>query len=333
MFLGWHVMASAENLKDAMRAEESGNYALAANLYTSLAKNGDAIAQHNLAVMYEQGKYFEKSYEDAFYWFSEAAKSGISQSLFQVGNMYHFGRGVKEDLALAVDFYFQAANAGSGDAHFWLADLYRKGDYFEADLALAFDHLVKSVELTQNASAAYNAGLALFKGQGVSINLLKAYEFFEISAQQNHPGAMYFIGNYYDAALGGKKRDKTTAAYWYRKAAKLGSRPAMHNLANMYLKGEGVRLDESAAFELYQEAALLGFAQSQLNLSVLYSNGIGTPSDLDKAAMWLLISKMNGLKSGKLEAKMFSNLDQNKISEITTRAKKCIFSSYDPMEC
>lgn len=333
MFLNFVGMASAGDLRNAMRADDAGDYALAANLYTALAENGDPIAQHNLAIMYEQGKHFKRSYKDAFYWFLEASKSGNKQSLFQVGNMYQFGRGVKEDIALAVDFYLRAAAAGSGDAHLGLGDLYLRGDHFEANLAVAFDHWVKSVELTNNPMGAYNAGLALFKGDGVPINLAKAYEFFEIAAKQNHSGAMYFLGNYFDAALGQKARDKKMAAYWYRKAAGLGNRPAMHNLANMYLKGEGVRPDEAAALALYEEAAHLGFAQSQFNLSAMLNAGVGNAKNLEKAAMWLLIAKMNGFTSGNLEEDIFSKFDTNKITQITSQAKKCLFSSYDRSVC
>jgi hypothetical protein len=54
--------------------------------------------------------------------------------------------------------------------------------------------------------------------------------------------AQLMIGNYYDNGRAVKK-NTAAAAVWYRKAADLGDRNAQHNLAQLYLRGDGVPRD------------------------------------------------------------------------------------------
>lgn len=326
-------IAYGDELDDAITALNSGQYETAAELLVPLALDNNAFAQYNLAVMLEQGQGFEVSYEKAFHWYQRASSAGIPQAIFQIGNMYQYGRGVQKSLVNAVANYELAAEKGNGDALVALADLYFNGEFFSADKVKAFSLWVEAVNLTENPSAAYNAGRALFEGDGVDVELANGLKFFEIAVKHKHPGAMYYLANYHDRGLAGKKIDKTKAAFWYEKAATKGHRIAKHNLANMHMKGEGVRKDVHTAFNLYREAAYLGFPNSQLNLSLNYKLGLGTNIDVEKAVLWLFVARINGARNAKLDEIILSNFDGNKKKLLLKRAKDCALSGYQVKIC
>jgi len=62
-----------------------------------LAEIGDAFAQHNLGVMYEQGKGVEQDYTKAVKWFKKAAEQGFVESQHNLGVMYERGKGVQQN--------------------------------------------------------------------------------------------------------------------------------------------------------------------------------------------------------------------------------------------
>ena len=53
------------------------NYAEAARLYRLAAEQGDALAQYNLGVMYGNGQGLPQNYQLAYMWFNLAAGKGI----------------------------------------------------------------------------------------------------------------------------------------------------------------------------------------------------------------------------------------------------------------
>jgi uncharacterized protein len=61
--------------------------------YRKAAEQGDAAAQNNLAVCYENGEGVPKSYEDAVSWYRKAAEQGDARAQFNLGfcyeNLYH----------------------------------------------------------------------------------------------------------------------------------------------------------------------------------------------------------------------------------------------------
>lgn len=62
---------------------------------------------------------------------------------------------------------------------------------------------------------------------------------------------------------------------------------ALYNLALLYEKGRGGRVDVRKAFTLYKKAAELGDAWAQCNLGVMYLEGVGAKQDLEKGIEWM----------------------------------------------
>ena len=80
------------------------------------AEQGNAAAQFNLGVMYENGQGVRQDYAQAVQWYRKASEQGDAQAQFNLGGMYAEGRGVRQDLALAQEWYGKACQNGDQKA-------------------------------------------------------------------------------------------------------------------------------------------------------------------------------------------------------------------------
>jgi len=61
------------------------------------AENGNAVAQHGLGFMYLEGECVEQNADEAIIWFSKAADQGLVGSMTTLAMMYEEGRGVEKN--------------------------------------------------------------------------------------------------------------------------------------------------------------------------------------------------------------------------------------------
>ena len=92
------------------------------------ADQGNAFAQHNLAVMYDTGEGVAKDYKKAVYWFEKAADQGVAVAQFSLGSMYNNGQGVAKNYQKAFYWYQKSANQGLVTAQYNLGRMYYKGE-------------------------------------------------------------------------------------------------------------------------------------------------------------------------------------------------------------
>lgn len=57
----------------------------------SLARQGNAIAQYNLGVMYAAGSDVEQDNVKAFEWLNKSASQGLAEAQYNIGVMYDQG--------------------------------------------------------------------------------------------------------------------------------------------------------------------------------------------------------------------------------------------------
>jgi TPR repeat protein len=76
------------------------NYKLALKWYRRSAKQGNARAQLNLGVMYNQGKGVPKDYKIAVMWYRKSAERGDAYAQYNLGIMYAYGWGVPRNYVL-----------------------------------------------------------------------------------------------------------------------------------------------------------------------------------------------------------------------------------------
>ena len=147
---------------------------------------GNAAAEFNLGLSYQEGHGVPQSYAKAVYWFRKAALQGDARAEFNLGLFYAVGQGGPRNYAKAV---------------YWL----------------------RKAALQGNALGETGLGLSYQEGHGVPQNYAKAVYWFRKAALQGDAFGEDNLGMSY--ALGqGVPRDDIKAAYWYHKAAMQGGR-------------------------------------------------------------------------------------------------------------
>ena len=109
---------SADQLEDGIAAYQRGDFATALRLFQPLAEQGDASAQTNLGVMYEQGRGVAQNYREAMRWFRLAAMQGDASAQSNLGVMYFKGQGIAQDFREAMRWYRLGAGQGNAEAQF-----------------------------------------------------------------------------------------------------------------------------------------------------------------------------------------------------------------------
>ena len=79
-------------------------------MFLPLAEQGDADAQFNLGIMYDNGNdaYNRKDYKTAYKLWLPLAEQGDAKAQFMMGSMYYVGQGVPKDYKKAVEYYSTA---------------------------------------------------------------------------------------------------------------------------------------------------------------------------------------------------------------------------------
>ena len=73
--------ARAEPFEDGVAAHDRGDYATALRLWRPMAAQGNAAAQHNLGLMYDNGRGVPQDYIRAHLWWNLAATKGDPDSV------------------------------------------------------------------------------------------------------------------------------------------------------------------------------------------------------------------------------------------------------------
>ena len=113
--LGLSGPVLAGQLEDAAAAYLKQDYATALRLFRPLADQGDAEAQGNLGIMYDQGRGVPQDYAQAVKWYRLAANQGNAWAQKMLGFMYNLGQGVPEDYVEAHKWFNLSASRASAD--------------------------------------------------------------------------------------------------------------------------------------------------------------------------------------------------------------------------
>ena len=82
-------------------------------MYQSAANKGFAIAQHKLAILYDNGRGVSQNYEEAVRLYRLTAEQGFAQSQRNLGDMYDKGQGITADVIRAYMWSSISANGGN----------------------------------------------------------------------------------------------------------------------------------------------------------------------------------------------------------------------------
>lgn len=162
------------------------------------AKRNDALAEHDLAILYARGDKIPQDFRKAAYWFRESALQGIADSQYNLGVLYERGLGVQKDAGEALLWYLGAAEQGY-------------------------------------PAAQYNAGVAYAEGNGIPRNYIEARKWFQKAATLGLARASYNLGVLNELGLGGSV-DLAEAYKWYRLALRGGESDSQTRLDDLAKK-------------------------------------------------------------------------------------------------
>lgn len=149
------------------------------------AKSGDAIAQYNLGVFYDnkegKGRGKARDSQQAMSWYTKAAEQGHANAQFNLGRMYVTGKGVTQDAELGVSWQLKAAEQGLASAQFVIGKRYFSGAGLAQDYQLALE-MFSGAANQGFVSAQNQLGAMLFKGEGVPQDLVQAHMWFNIAS-------------------------------------------------------------------------------------------------------------------------------------------------------
>ena len=106
------------------QAMQRGDYAKALEAYEHAARSGIAAGQHNLAVLYQEGRGLAADQDEALKWYRLAAQQGAPPSQTNLGLMYYHGQGVAQDQDEAINWIKRAADQGFAQAEYVLGTIY-----------------------------------------------------------------------------------------------------------------------------------------------------------------------------------------------------------------
>ena len=105
---------------------------------------------------------------------------------------------------------------------------------------------------------------------GVFQNDIKAKEYCRMAAEEGHPGAMVM----YVQWLMSKPDDASSEILdWLSKAAELGEKQALYNLAISYHRGDFGKPDLEKAYKLFRKSAERCYIESYPRLAMIHYNG------------------------------------------------------------
>ncbi len=136
LFLG--VPSYSADLNKGTTAAQNGDFATAFKEWKPLAKEGDALAQYNLGLLYKKGDGVLQDYEEAVRWFQLSAKQGYAKAQVNLGLLYDNGWGVPQDYREAVRWYQLAAEQGEVNAQYNLGLMYALGEGIPQDNVYAY---------------------------------------------------------------------------------------------------------------------------------------------------------------------------------------------------
>lgn len=158
----------------------------------SKANAGDAAAQFELGLYYDNRNRRNRDERQAVDWYSKSADQGFARAQFRLGRMYILGRGTERNETRGVALQVEAAEQGLAEAQLAIGKRYLAGVVLEQDFQ-------KALELFEGAAnqglvdAQNQLGSMYFQGQGVEKDVVRAHMWFSIAAENNDRVARRYL--------------------------------------------------------------------------------------------------------------------------------------------
>jgi len=146
------------------------------------AKRGEAWAQHNLGVFYEEGFAMPPDHESAYAWYKLAAEQGVAAAQDCLGQCYELGMGVQPNFETAAQWFRAAADQGRASAQNSTGYCYYWGYGYRQDYDEAFRWYKKAAH-QNNGLAAFRIAQMHETGTGIPQDLEQALKWHTIASE------------------------------------------------------------------------------------------------------------------------------------------------------
>ena len=106
---------------------QNGRFSSGANWFKKASEQGLAAAQHELAILHENGTGTNRDFTQARYWHNAAARGGNVNAMFDFATYNANGEGGEVNAQVAAKWFRNAAEFGHTDSQYNLALLYSQG--------------------------------------------------------------------------------------------------------------------------------------------------------------------------------------------------------------
>ena len=146
-----------------------------------LARQGDAMAQYRLGLMYDIGENVEKNNSESVKWFFRSAEQGVAEAQHRLGLLYEYGQGVPKNDVEAAKWYVVAADLGHPEAQYEIGRMYYSAlGGLSRNYIIAFDFFRKAAE-QGNVKSQHMLGEMYYTGFGVQQSYFHSFVWLSIA--------------------------------------------------------------------------------------------------------------------------------------------------------
>lgn len=232
----------------------------------------------------------------------DQAQAGNAKAQYQVGQCVYFGQGVTKDKYIGFVWMLESAKQGYAPAQLSVGESYYWGISTEKNKYKAVEWY-KKASYQRNTNAMYQLSMAYLLGEGIQQDIKKGNALKIQAANMGNIKAQIDLAQSYRTGDEDEQIPKNLekVAYWYSKAAALGDKNALNNLAYMYAMGDGVTQNHTTALKYYLMAAQKGEDSSQVAICGYYLEGQAPlPQDFIKARSWCQVAADKNNNDAKL---------------------------------
>ncbi len=279
------------------------------------ADAGDATAERDLGLIYENGNGVPQDFGEAAKWYAKAAVQDDPVAENNLGVLYRLGNGVPKDFTNSVKLYSKAAKKEFPPALMNLGIAYYNGEGVPADPVQAYawlslaagdgylpareaiSHLLPDVSECDVLRSWVTIGSVYERGAPIPKNAAKALQWYRKAAEAGYPQAELEMSHLLQLS------DAQSAADWRDKAIKQNYGPAMYELAQAYEKGLGSEQNSELAAKWYEKAFRADDRRGAEALGRLYEHGTGVKQDIPRAYLYFYSAARNGVPQAVDEAR------------------------------
>ena len=238
------------------------------------AKEGDPVAQYQLAMAYAMGRNVKQSNSSAVLWMEKSASQGYKPAMNKIASFYYNLNMFDK----SIEWYTKQANDGDIMAEYWLGHCYYNQNDGPSSIKWFEKAASRDDDSTWSVTASYNIGEMYAEGKVVETNFDSALKWFKKSALKIHRGAMTEIDKIYYYNLC-KEESELDKRFWCRKLADDGFKSGFNGLGEMYMKEK----DYERAYQMFSKAIEKKNNTAVGSLGEMYYYGYYVEKNYEKA--------------------------------------------------